>query len=179
MKYRTLAYYKLLVLLIVVNTVQSQNLVPNNGFENIKKCPNSWVDIVQKPVALNWYSPDNGTPDYYNMCGTNTAKVPDLWSGYQTPAEGKGFAGIYNWSKSSYREYLVVKLKEPLKEDTTYIVGFSFSNAKYSEYACFDIGLLFSTDSIIADGYTSVISSKKDSSKWNPITKWGSFEKSY
>ncbi len=157
----------------------AQNLVPNGSFESIKSCPNSWVDIVQKPVAYHWYSPDAGTPDYYNTCGTNDGKAPDLWSGYQLPAEGEGFAGIYNWSKFDYREYLVVKLKEPLIKDSTYLISFKFSNAKYSEYACFDIGLILSIDSIISDGYISVINSRKDSNKWDPVTKWAKFETFY
>lgn len=168
-----------LVILVFSNGIVAQNLVPNGGFEHIKNCPNSWVDIVQKPVALNWYSPDDGTPDYYSVCGTNAAKVPNLWSGYQLPVEGEGFAGIYNWSKFNYREYFAVKLKEPLKKDTTYIVGFSFSNAKHSEYACFDIDLLLSKDSIISDGYFTIIDSRLDSNKWNPITQWAKIEKTY
>ena len=179
MKIRYHFYFLWLVFSIVVNIAHSQNLVPNSGFENIKNCPNSWVDIVQKPVALNWYSPDAGTPDYYNVCGTNAAKAPNLWSGYQMPSEGKGLAGIYNWSKSNYKEYIAVKLKESLKKDSAYTISFGFSNAKYSEYACFDIGLLLSKDSIISDGYISVIDSRLDSNKWNPVTQWARFEKTY
>jgi len=168
----------LIFVLFCIN-IQAQNLVPNGGFESIKSCPHSWVNAIQKPVAYHWYSPDAGTPDYYNTCGTNDGKVPDLWSGYQLPAEGEGFAGIYNWSKFDYREYLVVKLKEPLIKDSTYVISFKFSNAKYSEYACFDIGLVLSIDSIISDGYISVINSRKDSNNWDPVTKWAKIETTY
>jgi outer membrane protein OmpA-like peptidoglycan-associated protein len=168
----------LFFVLFYINT-QAQNLVPNGGFESIKSCPNSWVDTVQKPVAYHWYSPDNGTPDYYNTCGTNDGKVPDLWSGYQLPAEGEGFAGIYNWSKFTYKEYLGVKLKEQLIKDTVYTISFSFANAKNSDYACFDIGLILSSDSTLTENSISVISSRVDKNSWDPITKWAKFETTY
>ncbi len=169
----------LLFFILLSSWAEAQNLVPNGGFERIKSCPNSWVNATQKPVAYDWYSPDTGTPDYYNTCGTNDGKAPDLWSGYQIPAKGEGFAGIYNWSKFTYKEYLAVRLKEQLIKDTVYTISFSFANAKNSDYACFDIGLMLSSDSTLTKNSISVISSRVDKSKWNPDTKWAMFETTY
>jgi len=167
------------IILVSSNCLTAQNLVPNGGFEEYIKCPDSWVNLTQKPVVHNWYSPDRGTPDYYNSCGTGVAKVPHIWAGTQETFEGDGLIGIYNWSKSGYKEYIAVQLEVPLIKDTTYYVHFYFAIAKNAEFACFDIGLALSTDSLINSNTILVIDSRIDSNTWNPDTGWSSIHAIY
>lgn len=167
------------IILVSSNCLTAQNLVPNGGFEEYVNCPDSWVNLTQKPVVHNWYSPDRGTPDYYNSCGTGVAKVPHIWAGTQETFEGDGLIGIYNWSKSGYKEYIAVQLEVPLLKDTTYYVHFYFAIAKNAEFACFDIGLALSTDSLINSNSILVIDSRIDSNTWNPDTGWSSIHAIY
>jgi len=159
--------------------VRAQNIVPNGDFEKYIKCPNSWVDVVHKSVFVNWFSPDEGTPDYYNTCGTGVAKVPYIWAGTQKTNKGEGMAGIYNWSINGYNEFLCVKFEQTLIKDSTYLLSFNFSNAKNAEYACFDIGLALSPDSVRNKNNLMIIDSRVDSNTWNPDNKWALINTTY
>ena len=45
------------------------NLVPNPSFEEYSLCPDKESQIER---VDGWFSPSNGTPDYYNYCSTST-----------------------------------------------------------------------------------------------------------
>jgi OOP family OmpA-OmpF porin len=146
----------LTILLLLPLAVFSQNLVPNPGFENFNACPNNISQITR---ATGWFSPSLATPDYYNYCDpTNVFSVPYNAHGYQLARTGNGYAGIFAASPLvSYREYISIRLIEPLTAGVKYKISFfvclknkcydtiSFSNCGY---ASSQMGLYLSNDSI-------------------------------
>lgn len=124
----------------------AQNLVPNPGFEEYKKCP---VTFSTDPLHFGpnfWSSPSQGTPDYYNKCTFGDMDVPRNWAGVSVAHGGMGYAGIYAWSnkKTNYREYIQCKLKEPLKANAKYTIQFFYRLSSYSVYAIDRVGLALS-----------------------------------
>jgi hypothetical protein len=99
-------------LLVFAATLSAQNLIPNPGFEDLKKCPKGLGQIDR---ARGWSSPNKGTPDYFNSCYTKdfeTAGVPNNFFGTRNAQEGHGYAGIL-WGKQE-KEYLQVALVVPI-----------------------------------------------------------------
>lgn len=113
-----LFYYSLLAQL---------NLVPNGDFETKTTCNIGLGDIA---VATPWKQPTLGTSDYFNSCvlPIGDASVPNNICGYQVPHSGNGYAGISLYYKtiidSNYREYIHVKLNNPMQTEKKYWVEF-------------------------------------------------------
>jgi hypothetical protein len=129
--------------------INSQNLVPNSGFEDFI-CKPWFISSIE--LCNNWSNPTPQTPDYFNnFCGEfKTAGFPDKnWWGPQLPKSGNAYAGIiaYRPNKDepskSISEYLQVKLNEPLKAGKQYSVSIHISLAECSSFglkrlsACF------------------------------------------
>ena len=123
-------------------TADAQNLVPNPGFEEYKRCPHSTADIG---VLKDWYQPTAGTTDYFNVCAERTfAGVPHNIFGYQQAHNGNGYIGLATRLQNNYREYISIKLKSPLQNGKKYIVKFFVSLANTSQFCASDIQVLFS-----------------------------------
>lgn len=118
----------LAILLVVTGIIgKAQNLVPNYSFENLNYCPNSNTDYSAIP---NWYSVQQNSPDFYNVCITYSGGVPYNFVGYQEPQQGDGYAGVVLFVNNlEYREYIAVKLTEPLLPTIEYCVSFYVSAA--------------------------------------------------
>jgi gliding motility-associated-like protein len=101
----------------------AQNLVPNPGFERYIDCPNNASMFY---LAEGWKAPSAGTTDFFHACAPQGAVgVPQNGMGYQYARSGNGYAGFYAFQMIvSYREYLQVKLKSPLKASLKYHVEF-------------------------------------------------------
>lgn len=132
------------LLLLIANTGFTQNLVSNPGFEEFFSCPNSINNNkTNSKIAPHWNSPSFGTPDLYNRCSKYRMGTQNV-TGFTDPFSGDGFAGIIIWEgKKGFREYLQVKLSEPLKADGIYIVSFYYKLSSYSKYSadriCFSL----------------------------------------
>ena len=114
-----------------------ENLVPNPGFEVINECPNhfSLISAPDEPFTYcdSWLEPNKGSSDIYHACCTwpYTVSVPDNVIGHIPAARGNAYGGIYMFyfydldpGQWLYREYLQVKLKEPLVAGKSYCIGF-------------------------------------------------------
>jgi len=103
------------------------NLVPNPGFEDSVSC--QMITGTYRPN--NWYSPKDGSPDYFLIsqaaggCGDS---FPDTWGaynfndvrGYQLPRTGKGYVGfIY----AMFSENIAVELNDTLRQGKKYEVS--------------------------------------------------------
>lgn len=122
-----------------------QNLVPNPGFEDYRRCPGSFARTSEEMLLQDWYSPNSGTPDYFNECSNGEAGVPYNWAGVSEAWEGNGYAGIYTWlAQREFREYLQCRLTQPLLRDSTYLVSFRYKLSSYSKYSSDRIALLLS-----------------------------------
>ncbi|MCR6641211.1 MAG: OmpA family protein [Sporocytophaga sp.] len=118
-----------------------QNLVPNPGFEEIFQCPQTFNNnISNKKIAPHWNSPSNGTPDLYNKCSKGEMGTHNL-TGVTEPYKGDGFAGLILWEgNNGFREYLQVRLLQPLQKGELYNISFRYKLASYSQYSIDRIG---------------------------------------
>jgi OmpA-OmpF porin, OOP family len=132
---------RVLVMLLFSYPMFSQELIVNGDFEEYQRCPKVYVSDKNYQVFVGWKSLDAGTPDYYNTCGEGDVKVPLVWAGKQYPYNGNGFAGIYVWSKSGYREYLSTDLKGETVDGVVYEIRVSYALASNSPFTCDWLGI--------------------------------------
>jgi len=100
----------------------SQNMVINSDFETKTGCPNSSGQFL---LAEEWFSPNIGTPDYFNDCSSTLEYGTEYNAkGGQIPHSGHGYMGILseNLHNNEFFEYIETHLKEPLKSDQQYCI---------------------------------------------------------
>ncbi len=154
---------------VTLNAQFVKNLVPNPGFEEYKECP-TWFSSVALPntpqlYLQDWVAPNRGTSDYYNACAWDYRWVGVPYNaGGCTPAkEQNAYAGFYvfanadtNSNEFLYREYLQVRLKQPLVKDVGYCVSFyvtpmdtNLHNSDLYIFAAKNIGAYLSKKQVI------------------------------
>jgi len=131
----------------------AENLVPNPGFEAIDLPPVGWfyegahfTDVLEA-----WSSPTAASPDAYGPL----VEVPQSWAekgfGDQSPKGGNSIVGLTLFGcqdgKPHCREYIQVKLREPLRAGSTYRLSFWLARLPRS-LAIDRIGALFATQPI-------------------------------
>ncbi len=153
------------VLLICISIVTinlntfAQNLVMNPSFESVNMgnvlC--SWyVSASEFNSAINnWTMPTGGSTDiFHSSLATSCFCSP--WSthgsavGQQAPRTGNAMSAIFVYGAGGctpYREYLQGRLSSPLVVGQQYTIEFYVSLADYSQYACNNIGVYFTTSS--------------------------------
>jgi len=113
---------------VFTQLLAQENLVLNPSFETYTACPgNTGADVYK---AIGWDNAKN-TPDYFNICGTNSAfQTPKNLLGQQTPKNGVAYAGIitYDAGSPNYREHIVGTLKNQLQVGQKYFVNFYVSS---------------------------------------------------
>jgi OmpA-OmpF porin, OOP family len=131
-------FLAILLLQIFAGTMYGQNHVHNGDFEDFVQCPTSFSQLAR---ATGWRQFTAGTADYLNICNTGPAvSIPQNHAGYQQPASGKGYAGIYAYQERDYKEYLARQIA-PLIKGVRYEVSMSVSLANYSGYAINDLSM--------------------------------------
>lgn len=136
---------------LVCNKIYSQNLVPNYSFEEYTMCPDNGGQIDR---LIGWYSPSNGTCDFFHTCSPFMDPLVNSLGG-RTPLNGNGYLGFFISLEMeedplyTFREYLQIQLNSPLVSGTMYYVSFSVSVADSSFLATDDIGLYLSNDSLV------------------------------
>jgi hypothetical protein len=131
----------------------AQNLVPNPSFELTTS------DCLPYPGLQGWFSPNLATPDLFSLveddCGTFLSEqlVDELDLVF--PHDGNGFIGLFcaypEESNSQPREYLSIKLLEPLVEGELYMVSFFSCRWNLGNYAVDQLGVFFNADSLFFD----------------------------
>jgi outer membrane protein OmpA-like peptidoglycan-associated protein len=125
--------------------VVAQNLVPDPGFENVRKLP------VRKsnPISCtkNWLCPTNGAGDYYHHDALRRASTPHNVFGRQKPHSGDAYGGIC--VRKNFIEYLETKLSDTLIKDREYLVEFYISRAERSIGSVKEFGALFRKKTIV------------------------------
>jgi outer membrane protein OmpA-like peptidoglycan-associated protein len=144
----------LFIIFFIVFSLQSiaQNLVPNGEFDKFKYCPYGFT-LDRLTIVPNWRQPTMGTADYFNEC-SQTYGVPNNPMGTQSAVMGPGYIGLVAFAPNEYntREYIQVKLTEPLVAGQTYCISFLVSLADYSNYMIDGFGVLFSQRVIKGNG---------------------------
>jgi len=158
-KIRILILLYIIILVCGVKTLNGQNLVPNPGFEQYDKCPESYTPENGKIQIPHWYSATKATPDYFNKCSKFNVNVPVNFMGHLWANEGNAYIGILcaehpddNKSKrtTDYREYIQVKLKNSLSGSKKYRIQFYYAVAPYSKFAVNSLGVCLSQQKIKA-----------------------------
>ena len=144
--YRSVATIVALVAVTLSPQAQTQNLVPNSGFEdtNIKKL-RSYGQMEE--VSKDWFSATEVPADIYgDGAKGDKIAIPTNDYGTQEPAAGLCYAGFRAYSKDPrmQRSYLEVQLPQMLDRDVMYCVSFDISLADLSRYAVNDIGVVVS-----------------------------------
>lgn len=138
---------KLLFFILLGFGINAQNLVSNPSFEIKSACPVNAADLSS---LASWYpmQAHNGTPDYFNSCGSSFVGVPSNTFGNQSAFDGNAYIGIstYNYGSSSYREYIQNYLTSPMVAGQSYTVSFYVSCADNSRYSSNNIGAVFTQD---------------------------------
>jgi len=154
--------YKLILFFFIffLKSALGQNLVPNPSFENLNS---SLCDIFMTSNDFNtaisdWTLASQGTADLFSTtaassCFASTSSTHSSSMGKQTPRTGNVTAGIITYAKigtavNDLREYLQVKLTEPLIVGKTYEVEFWVSNGEGRPLATNNIGAFFSDQQI-------------------------------
>jgi hypothetical protein len=125
MKKTVFAY---LFFVFITKNFAQENLVLNPSFESYTACPGTSSDLYR---AVGWDNAKN-SPDYFNVCATNSAfKTPLNNFGYQIPANGNAYAGLFTYdaSTTNYRELIIGTLKYPLTVNQKYFVSFKANRA--------------------------------------------------
>jgi len=142
----------ILIFVFLVKICTAQNLVPNGSFEIYSNCPDN---LTQIGYAVPWFSPlyPVSTSDYYNACDlTNMYSVPHqgILGNFQYAHTGNAIAGINLYNGFTWREYIEVKLKNPLIANKTYCVNFYVNLITGTTWAIDAIGAYLSADSVLS-----------------------------
>lgn len=145
---------------------QAPNLVPNGSFEERVDCIWNHGDVEDAPP---WFNPTAASPDVFHECAVvNEDPCPwpnqvdlDDWMygtptnarGCEVPYDGVGYADIFVYGPdfndwNGYKEYLGVRLTNPLEAGMDYVVKFQASLAEKTGYAIWNIQVHFSPDSL-------------------------------
>lgn len=140
-----------------------QNLVPNPSFEDLHAIPCSWVNEDDfRRIYKAWFQPTGGTTDVLSTfvdssCYASCYSTHPESNGYKTPRTGNVLTVIltagHGCQDDNYREYLGVKLTEPLIPQKSYYAEMYVSRTDSSQYATNNIGMYFSKDSIARPYY--------------------------
>lgn len=129
------------LLLFVHQSLLSQNLVPNGGFETMNRVPDSEDNGTN--CADGWFCPIRTVGDYYNRASTSrSADVPNNHFGKQESHSGDAYAGIC--IENGMVEYLETKLSDTLIKGKSYLIEFYISRADKRSGFVNEFGVTFS-----------------------------------
>lgn len=159
-------FFAISILTWQMSFAQAPNLVPNGSFETRIDCIWNDGDISDAPP---WFNPTGATPDLFHQCAVvNDEPCPypeqfllDLWMygiptnslGCESPYDGDGYAGFFVFGPNldgydGYKEYIGVRLVNPLVTGNQYTVKFYLSLPERVGTAIWNIQVYFGPDSI-------------------------------
>ena len=98
MQYNQIIKFILFACILLPDRMNSQNLVPNAGFEIFDKCPDNYLLTDRKMLVPGWYIPTGSTPDYFNSCTRVQVGVPENYMGYCLAKDGKPMPELFYYS---------------------------------------------------------------------------------
>jgi hypothetical protein len=135
--------YTAFALLFFISLRAQTNLVPNPSFEEYSLCPNGTGQFT----VNDWYSANDGSPDYFNICSSNDVDIPTNNFGYQNAFHGDGYIGarIHN-ENGTFLEYVGCQLIQQLNYNKVYYISFYLSLADISEFSTNNFSVFFSNE---------------------------------
>lgn len=122
--------------------VQAQNLVPNPSFEEFIKLPQKHYNGLG---CLKYWRPHNGNCDYYHKQAGWWTGTPRNIFGRQKPHSGNAYAGIC--VRTTFKEYIEVKITAPLVQGQTYQIELYVSEAERFTGHIEAVGIYFKENS--------------------------------
>ena len=145
--------FLLLIILCLPALLWSQNLIPNPGFEEVTGCPGPSISLTN---TAYWHRIPNhfGTPDqFYGDCAYNG--IENLMAPGQRPKEGVGYVGQFCYG-DNLREYISVRLNEPMQKDSVYDIRFFVLPATGYGTAINSYGVHFSAHEVFGSNPSSL-----------------------
>jgi len=138
----------MLLILLLPDSIQSQNLVRNCDLESRLGCP---TGHGQLEYCQYWASPGDGTSDYLNSCNTGNFSTPTNQFGFQHPMSGGAYAHLISYYPQSgqYREYMQNRLACELQAGKSYAISFYVSCSDDSRYSIDALGAHFTIDPLV------------------------------
>lgn len=102
-------------------------------------------------LAEGWFSPTNAQATLFSESAkSDEIAVPENRYGEEAARQGENYAGLvlYSYNEREPRTYLSTKLTTPLEKGKYYCIRFHVSLADLSKFACNNIGIYVSKDSI-------------------------------
>jgi len=149
------------ILSLSLSILRAQNLVPNPSFEEWTPDDHISRGSASGQKVKYWFSPTNGTPDYFDKWSLRD-EDPDNWHPYDMARTGRHFMGLvarYNFElyyDEDYREYIEVKMLEPLKPGLKYDITFHVFCAPNARFIITSMGACITKeilDSLNYDAY--------------------------
>lgn len=143
-----------------------ENLVPNPGFEElVGKAPKDDVDgsAVFRYNCVDWKSPTQSTPDIKIVFPQQVKKAKQYHDvEIDAPHSGYKMAAILTHNPDSersdtYREYMQVKLKQPLIEGEEYYCEFWTMRARKARYISNNLGVVLSPTPLEGNGWDPLL----------------------
>lgn len=141
------------------------NLIPNSGFESMDaKLPAGDPEGGEafKYSLHDWKSPTRTTPDLKILLPTDIQKAQEKGQKYNRARSGNNCVAIQTHSlinvrSSTYREYIQVKLIEPIKKGKEYYFEYWVCREAFSKFASNNLGFALSPEQITrTDSYTAL-----------------------
>jgi len=154
----------LLLYTFALTNLFSQNIVPNNSLEDTVGCPpdqsvNCMIDYLQ--FAPPWYGPTCGSADFFHACSSPFRfGVPINSRGVEPAQDGQAYFGYFasGGGFNDFREYMQVKLLQPLVKGKTYYVRGYFSLSDIASISASDgQEFFFSTNPFLDYSTTQVL----------------------
>lgn len=148
----------------------AENLVPNSDFEAlIGRRPESDVDGsgIFRYNVVGWKSPTQTTPDIKIALPSEIKRAKRDGIDLDKPHSGYKMVGILTHNPESerddtYREYIQIKLKKPLKKGDEYYCEFWACRARLSKYISNNLGVALSPTRLSEEGWKPLTMIKPD-----------------
>ncbi len=143
--------------IFISNMLFCQNLVNNPSFEVLSSCPTG--PSHSATLSVGWLNPSQaGTPDVFNICCSSTLTTCNPYTYKQLPRTGDSFVGVWCTDPTfTVREYVHSQLTNTLVSNNFYYIKFFVVLGNYSKYACNNIGMYFSNNSIYQSGASNFL----------------------
>lgn len=156
-----------------------ENLVPNPDFEAlIGRRPESDVDGsgIFRYNMVGWKSPTQSTPDVKISLPSEIKRAKREGIDLDKAHSGYKMVGILTHNPESerhdtYREYIQIKLKKPLKKGVEYYCELWVCRARLSKYVSNNIGVALSPTRLSEEGWNPLTSIKPDFNQEELINK--------
>ncbi len=130
----------IIITLTISASAESQNLVPDPGFEIMTKTPSREDNSIR--CTSNWINPVVSAGDYYNRASDSKfTGVPRNEFGFQEPHSGNGYAGIC--IQNDLIEYVETKLTSRLIKGKQYLIEFYICKSENRLGSVNEFGVLF------------------------------------